>query len=132
MNALNGKPLPIYGDGQQVRDWLYVTDHCEAIWTVIERGAVGETYNVGGRNEQRNIDVVRQICALLDARRPDPAGPHERLITFVTDRPGHDLRYAIAWDRLAALGWVPRVELDDGLAETVTWFRDMAPKGVAR
>ena len=95
VNALEGKPLPIYGDGRQVRDWLYVGDHCSAIRTVLENGALGETYNVGGWNEQANIDVVRSICRMLDELRPSPEGPYERLLTFVTDRPGHDRRYAI-------------------------------------
>jgi dTDP-glucose 4,6-dehydratase len=95
VNALAAKPLPVYGDGRQVRDWLYVTDHCNAIREVLARGRVGETYNVGGWNEQPNIEIVHAVCALLDELRPDPAGPRARLVTHVTDRPGHDRRYAI-------------------------------------
>lgn len=125
VNALAGKPLPVYGDGKQVRDWLYVKDHCAAIRVVLERGRVGETYNVGGWNEQFNIDIVRQICALLDELRPDRAGPHARLITHVTDRPGHDRRYAIDAHKIKhELGWRPAETFATGLRKTVQWYLD--------
>jgi dTDP-glucose 4,6-dehydratase len=122
LNALAGKPIPVYGQGTNVRDWLYVEDHADALLTVIERGQVGRSYNIGGENEAANIDIVRKICALLDARRPADA-PHDRLITFVTDRPGHDFRYAIDPTRIRTeLGWRPSVTLDEGLARTVDWY----------
>lgn len=125
VNALAGKPLPVYGDGRQVRDWLYVKDHCAAIRLVLERGRVGETYNIGGWNEQYNIDIVRQICALLDELRPDPAGPRERLITHVADRPGHDRRYAIDARKIEReLGWRPVETFATGLRKTVQWYLD--------
>lgn len=125
LNALEGKPLPVYGRGENVRDWLYVDDHVEALVRVFERGRVGETYCIGGRNEQRNLDVVRRICALLDELVPDPAGPRERLITFVADRPGHDLRYAIDPSKIQReLGWQPRESFDTGLTKTVRWYLD--------
>jgi dTDP-glucose 4,6-dehydratase len=132
VNALAGKPLPVYGDGQQVRDWLYVKDHCSAIRAVLERGRVGETYNVGGWNEQPNLDIVKQVCALLDELRPDPAGPRTRLITYVTDRPGHDRRYAIDARKIErALGWRPAETFASGLRKTVQWYLDN-PDWVAR
>ena len=122
-NALAGQPLPVYGDGQQIRDWLYVGDHCAAIRVVLARGRVGETYNIGGWNEQANLDIVRRICALLDELRPDPAGPHERLIRFVADRPGHDRRYAIDARKLEReLGWRPAETFDSGIRKTVAWY----------
>jgi len=122
--ALEGRAIPVYGKGENVRDWLYVEDHADALLTVLERGAVGRSYNIGGENEATNIDLVRKICALLDARRPGGA-PHDRLIEFVTDRPGHDLRYAIDPSRIREeLGWRPSVTLDEGLARTVDWFLD--------
>jgi dTDP-glucose 4,6-dehydratase len=122
--ALAGQPLPVYGDGQQVRDWLYVSDHCEAIRTVLAKGRVGQTYNVGGNAERRNIEVVRTICRLLDERRPRPDGsPHESLITFVADRPGHDRRYAIDASKIRnELGWEPRYTFEEGIAATVDWY----------
>src|SRR5690606_9866975 len=122
--ALAGEPLPVYGDGLNVRDWLYVGDHCDAIRTVLERGRVGETYNVGGDAERTNITVVRTICALLDARRPLADGrARESLITYVKDRPGHDRRYAIDADKLKGeLGWSPMVTFDEGMARTVDWY----------
>jgi dTDP-glucose 4,6-dehydratase len=127
VNALEGKPLPIYGDGRQVRDWLYVGDHCSAIRTVLENGALGETYNVGGWNEQANIDVVRSICRMLDELRPSPEGPYERLLTFVTDRPGHDRRYAIDASKIEReLGWRPAETFQTGLRKTVQWYLDHA------
>ena len=127
--ALAGEPLPVYGDGLNVRDWLYVGDHCDAIRTVLERGRVGETYNVGGDAERTNITVVRTICALLDARRPLADGrARESLITYVKDRPGHDRRYAIDADKLKGeLGWAPTVTFDEGMARTVDWYLDNAP-----
>ena len=123
--ALAGESLPVYGRGENVRDWLYVEDHVRALRLVLAKGTPGRTYNVGGHNERRNIDVVRQICALLDELRPDPAGPHGRLITFVSDRPGHDQRYAIDATRLRdELGWRPREDFDSGLRKTVQWYLD--------
>lgn len=122
-NALAGKPLPVYGDGLNVRDWLYVTDHCSAIRRVLETGRPGETYNIGGNAERTNIEIVRQVCALLDARRPDPAGPHARLVSYVKDRPGHDRRYAIDASKIEReLGWRPAETFDSGLARTVDWY----------
>jgi dTDP-glucose 4,6-dehydratase len=127
VNALAGKPLPVYGDGQQVRDWLYVKDHTSAIREVLARGRVGETYNVGGWNEKPNIEIVHTICALLDELRPDPAGPYGRLITHVTDRPGHDRRYAIDARKLEReLGWRPAETFDSGIRKTVRWYLDHA------
>lgn len=122
LNALHGRPIPVYGQGANVRDWLHVEDHADALLTILARGAVGRSYNVGGRAEARNIDLVRRICALMDDRRPQGA-PHDRLITFVPDRPGHDARYAIDPTRIETeLGWHPAVTLDQGLARTVDWF----------
>ncbi|MEM9433455.1 MAG: dTDP-glucose 4,6-dehydratase [Pseudomonadota bacterium] len=122
LNALAGKPIPVYGQGLNVRDWLFVEDHADALLCVLEKGKNGRTYNIGGENEATNIDLVRKICALLDARRPD-AAPHAELITFVTDRPGHDLRYAIDPERIRTeLGWRPSVTLDEGLSKTVDWY----------
>lgn len=126
LNALQGKPLPVYGDGKQVRDWLYVDDHARALIRVAEQGQVGETYNIGGHNEQENIEVVRLICALLEELAPNkPAGVehYQDLITFVTDRPGHDLRYAIDASKVAhELGWVPAETFASGLRKTVQWY----------
>jgi dTDP-glucose 4,6-dehydratase len=124
LNALAGRPLPVYGEGRNVRDWLYVEDHARALHRIVTAGAPGERYNVGGRSERRNLDVVRTICAILDRLRPDGA-PHERLITFVADRPGHDLRYAIDASRIErTLGWRPSETFDSGLAKTVRWYLD--------
>ncbi|NGQ89497.1 dTDP-glucose 4,6-dehydratase [Rhodobacter sp. HX-7-19] len=124
LNALAGKAIPVYGKGENVRDWLYVEDHADALLTVLEKGPVGRSYNIGGENEARNIDIVRLICALLDEMRPQGA-PHDRLITFVTDRPGHDLRYAIDPTRIRTeLGWRPSVTLQEGLRRTVRWYLD--------
>ena len=122
--ALAGEPLPVYGDGRNVRDWLYVGDHCAAIRAVLERGRVGETYNVGGDAEKQNIEVVRTICALLDARRPRPDGkPRTEQITYVADRPGHDRRYAIDASKLQReLGWAPAHSFEQGIADTVDWY----------
>lgn len=123
-NALAGKPLPIYGDGSNIRDWLYVGDHCTAIRTVLEKGRTGETYNVGGCNEKTNLQVVKTICAILDELHPDsPVVPHEKLIAFVTDRPGHDRRYAIdARKILHELGWAPAESFETGIRKTVIWY----------
>ena len=122
--ALAGEPLPVYGDGKQVRDWLFVTDHCEAIRTVLARGRVGETYNVGGNSEKQNIEVVKAICALLDQRRPREDGkPRESQIAYVADRPGHDRRYAIDASKLRdELGWEPKYTFERGIAETIDWY----------
>jgi dTDP-glucose 4,6-dehydratase len=125
--ALRGEPLPVYGDGLNVRDWLYVTDHCSAIRRVLQAGRLGETYNVGGWNEKANIEIVRTICALLDEMRPDTSGPRERLITFVKDRPGHDRRYAIDARKIAdELGWRPIETFESGIRRTVRWYLDNA------
>ena len=122
--ALAGEPLPVYGDGKNVRDWLYVTDHCAAIRAVLEKGRTGETYNVGGDAERQNIEVVRTICSLLDERRPREDGrPRESQITYVTDRPGHDRRYAIDASKLQdELGWKPQYTFEKGIARTVDWY----------
>ena len=122
LNALHGKPIPVYGKGENIRDWLYVEDHADALLTVLARGQLGRSYNIGGENEARNIDLVTMICDLLDQHRPD-AAPHADLITYVTDRPGHDLRYAIDPSRIRQeLGWRPSVTLEQGLARTVAWY----------
>src|SRR2546421_3988782 len=124
-NALAGEPLPVYGDGRNVRDWLYVGDHCEAVRAVLERGRVGETYNIGGNSERANIDVVRGICALLDRLRPPPAGSYAELIRHVTDRLGHDRRYAMNIAKIRReLGWRPRESFESGLEKTVRWYLD--------
>ncbi|HYF59581.1 MAG TPA: dTDP-glucose 4,6-dehydratase [Burkholderiaceae bacterium] len=126
-NALAGRPLPIYGDGSNVRDWLYVGDHCSAVRAVLGRGEIGRTYNVGGWNEKTNLQVVHTICDLLDELRPDAAGSYRRLITFVTDRPGHDRRYAIDARRIASeIGWKPAQTFETGIRETVRWYLDNA------
>jgi dTDP-glucose 4,6-dehydratase len=125
VNALAGKPLPVYGDGRQVRDWLYVKDHCAAVREVLARGRVGQTYNVGGWNEKPNIEIVRTICELLDEMQPDPAGPRSRLITHVPDRPGHDRRYAIDARKIEReLGWRPAETFESGIRKTVRWYLD--------
>jgi dTDP-glucose 4,6-dehydratase len=127
VNALAGKPLPVYGDGQQVRDWLYVKDHCAAIREVLARGKLGETYNVGGWNERPNIEIVRTICALLDEMQPAEQGSYSRLITYVADRPGHDRRYAIDARKLEReLGWKPAETFETGIRKTVRWYLDNA------
>ena len=125
VNALAGKPLPVYGDGQQIRDWLYVKDHCSGIRAVLAGGRLGETYNIGGWNEKANLDIVQTVCALLDELRPDPAGPYRRLITYVTDRPGHDRRYAIDARKIEReLGWRPAETFETGIRKTVQWYLD--------
>jgi dTDP-glucose 4,6-dehydratase len=126
LNALNGKPLPIYGDGSNVRDWLYVEDHADALLMVAERGEVGRTYNIGGENERSNLQLVQTICGILDRLRPrDVGSSYMELITFVTDRPGHDARYAIDPSRIREeLGWRPSVTVEEGLERTVQWYLD--------
>jgi dTDP-glucose 4,6-dehydratase len=123
VQALEGKPLPVYGDGRQVRDWLYVHDHAAAVRTVLERGRVGETYNIGGSAERMNREVVAAVCALLDELAPSPSGPYARLITSVADRPGHDRRYAIDAGKVReTLGWRPSESFESGLRRTVAWY----------
>ena len=126
LNGLNDKPLPVYGDGLNVRDWLYVKDHCRAIWSVMQQGIKGETYNIGGKGELANIDVVHNICDLLDEMTPPPAGGSRReLIAFVKDRPGHDRRYAIDYTKLKdELGWQPQESFETGLRKTIRWYLD--------
>ena len=125
VNALAGKPLPVYGDGLHVRDWLYVTDHCSAIRAVLARGRVGETYNIGGWNEKTNVSIVHTVCDLLDELRPSPQGSYRRLITYVTDRPGHDRRYAIDARKIEReLSWRPAETFDTGIRKTVQWYLD--------
>jgi dTDP-glucose 4,6-dehydratase len=127
VNALAGKPLPVYGDGQQIRDWLYVTDHCSAIRAVLAHGRLGETYNIGGWNEKPNIEIVRTICALLDELRPHADGSYSRLVTYVADRPGHDRRYAIDARKIEReLGWRPAETFETGIRKTVQWYLDHA------
>ncbi len=124
LNALEGKPLPVYGDGQNVRDWLFVADHCRAIRLVLERGKAGETYNIGGAAERTNLWLVQQICQILDELLPNSAdAPHHQLIQFVTDRPGHDRRYAIDFGKIQQeLGWAPQENMQSGLKKTVQWY----------
>lgn len=126
INILLGKPLPVYGDGQNVRDWLYVRDHCQALDTVIHKGKAGETYNIGGNNEVKNIDLVRMLCDLMDELAPDlPVKPARNLITFVRDRPGHDRRYAIDASKIRTeLGWQPQETVEGGLRKTIQWYLD--------
>lgn len=123
LNALDGKKLPIYGKGENIRDWLFVEDHARALWLIDRKGKVGETYNIGGRNERTNLQVVKAICAILDELRPKASGSYADQITFVSDRPGHDLRYAIDADKLRnELGWEPREDFESGLRLTVKWY----------
>jgi dTDP-glucose 4,6-dehydratase len=130
-NALEGKPLPVYGDGRQVRDWLYVGDHCEALRVVLERGRPGEVYNIGGNSERRNLEVVEALCDALQEARPRDAG-YRTLVTHVADRPGHDRRYAIDARKIRrSLGWAPRETFDSGIAKTVRWYLDH-PEWVAK
>ncbi len=125
LNALEGKSLPVYGQGDNVRDWLYVEDHARALRRVLEQGADGRTYNIGGRCERTNLEVVQTVCAILDELVPDPKGPYERLISFVSDRPGHDRRYAIDNTRIATeLGWEPQETFESGMRKTVQWYLD--------
>jgi dTDP-glucose 4,6-dehydratase len=125
-NALQGKPLPVYGDGKQVRDWLYVGDHCAAIRDVLEHGRLGETYNIGGWNEKTNLEVVHTLCAILDERsEASPVRPHASLINYVKDRPGHDRRYAIDAGKIEReLGWRPLETFETGIRKTVDWYLD--------
>lgn len=123
LNALEGKPLPIYGDGSNIRDWLYVEDHADALLLVVQKGALGRSYNIGGENERTNLELVKTLCEILDDLRPRAQGPYSDLITFVTDRPGHDARYAIDPTRIAQeLGWRPSVTVEEGLRKTVEWY----------
>lgn len=123
LNALHGKPLPVYGDGKNIRDWLYVDDHCEAITTVLRRGQVGQTYNIGGGNEKRNIEIVELICGLVDEMSKPAESPRQDLITFVKDRPGHDRRYAMDASKIEhELGWRPRETFESGIRKTVRWY----------
>lgn len=124
VNALSGKSLPVYGDGQQIRDWLFVEDHCSAIWKVVQDGVVGETYNIGGDNQITNLELVKAICSALDEKFPEsPNIPHSSLIKFVTDRPGHDRRYAMNIDKIGRdLNWQPTRDLQQGLKETIDWY----------
>jgi len=126
LNAINGKPLPIYGDGQQIRDWLYVGDHCSAIRVVLAKGKLGETYNIGGWNEKANIDVVKTVCSILDELKPRVDGKsYAEQISFVKDRPGHDRRYAIDANKIKCeLGWMPKETFDSGIKKTVQWYLD--------
>ena len=126
LNALDGKGLPVYGDGQQIRDWLYVTDHCDAILSVLNKGLIGETYNIGGESEMTNLDVVRKICDVLDELRPSSSGEsYEHLIEYVTDRPGHDRRYAVDITKVKKeLGWAPRQTFESGIKKTIQWYLD--------
>jgi len=124
LNAIEGKPLPVYGDGLNVRDWLYVEDHCRALWTVLQRGVTGEVYNIGGLNERTNLEIVHTICDTVDKLCPNlPHGSCRSLITYVKDRPGHDRRYAIDCSKIGReLGWQPTVNFADGLRETISWY----------
>jgi dTDP-glucose 4,6-dehydratase len=126
INAVTGKQLPIYGDGKQIRDWLYVEDHCEAIWKVLQNGENGCSYNIGGNNQPTNLEIVNTICVLLDEYLPvSPFRPHQQLISFVKDRPGHDRRYAMNINKITHdLGWTPNYNLQDGLRSTVKWYLD--------
>lgn len=128
LNALAGKALPIYGDGSNIRDWLFVEDHADALLLVVEKGALGRSYNIGGENERTNLELVRTLCAILDEKRPKAQGSYADQITFVTDRPGHDARYAIDPTRIRTeLGWRPSVTVEEGLARTVQWYLDNEP-----
>ena len=130
LNALEHKPLPIYGTGKQVRDWLYVDDHIDALFLLLEKGSIGETYCIGDDNEMTNLDVVKKICQILDEIAPSSQlKSYEDLITYVTDRPGHDFRYATDSSKLKGLGWSAQTNLDEGLRKTVSWFKDHFPKG---
>ena len=129
LNAMEGKPIPVYGDGKNVRDWLFVKDHCSALWKIINKGKTGETYNIGGNSEETNIEIVNEICDVLDEVYPfsnnSSLDSYKNLITFVTDRPGHDRRYAINFDKIKdELGWTPSKKLEKGLRETILWYID--------
>ena len=123
LNALEGRPLPVYGDGGNIRDWLYVEDHARALWMIVQGGRPGETYNVGGRNERTNLQVVKTLCSIVDALAPKASGSSHDLITYVSDRPGHDRRYAIDATKLEnELGWRAQETFDTGLEKTVRWY----------
>jgi dTDP-glucose 4,6-dehydratase len=123
LNALAGKPLPIYGDGKNVRDWLHVDDHANALLLVLEKGTVGRSYNIGGENERSNLELVNALCEILDRLRPRDGGSYAELVTFVADRPGHDARYAINSNRIRdELGWRPSITVEEGLEKTVKWY----------
>jgi dTDP-glucose 4,6-dehydratase len=123
LNALAGKPLPIYGDGRNVRDWLHVDDHANALLLVLEKGTVGRSYNIGGENERSNLELVNALCKILDRLRPRDGGRYAELVTFVADRPGHDARYAINSNRIRdELGWRPSITFEEGLEKTVKWY----------
>jgi len=124
LNAIDGKPLPVYGDGNQIRDWLFVDDHCEAILRVLKDGRLGEVYNVGGDNQPTNLEIIDAICAILDERLPDsPHVPHKHLVQFVPDRPGHDRRYAMNIEKIdRELNWQPAQSLQSGLEKTIDWY----------
>jgi dTDP-glucose 4,6-dehydratase len=128
LNAISGKPLPVYGDGNQIRDWLYVDDHARALYKVATQGKIGETYNIGGHNEKKNIEVVNLICDLLEElapEKPEGIGSYHDLITFVKDRPGHDVRYAIDASKIQKeLGWRPEETFETGIRKTVQWYLD--------
>lgn len=125
LKALAGEPIPVYGKGKNIRDWLYVEDHADALLLVLQKGQIGESYNIGGENERRNIDLVRMLCAILDEKKPKASGSYADEITFVIDRPGHDARYAIDPSRIRdELGWRPSVTVEEGLALTVQWYLD--------
>ena len=126
LKALNGDPIPVYGKGENIRDWLYVGDHADALYTVISKGTIGETYNIGGYNERTNLELVNLLCELLDEFQPRPDGkPYADQITFVTDRPGHDLRYAIDASKIKReLGWTPKQDHKSGFRKTVKWYLD--------
>lgn len=125
LKALAGEPLPIYGDGSNIRDWLFVEDHADALLLVLEKGAIGRSYNIGGENERTNLEMVETLCTILDRVRPRAAGRYRELITFVADRPGHDQRYAIDPSRIRSeLGWRPSVTVEEGLERTVRWYLD--------
>jgi len=123
LSALSGKPLQVYGDGSNVRDWLFVEDHCRALISVLEKGNVGETYTIGGNSERTNLQIVHKLCDLLDELRPRPMGFYRELVTFVKDRPGHDYRYAIDSTKIRTeLGWTPARDFETGIRETVEWY----------
>lgn len=123
LNAISDQPLPVYGEGQNIRDWLFVEDHADALLLVLNKGKIGRSYNIGGNSEKKNIDLVRMICSLLDKIQPKSSGSYAGQITFVRDRPGHDARYAIDASRiLTELGWRPSVTLEEGLEKTVRWY----------
>jgi len=125
LSCLADKPIPVYGKGENIRDWLYVGDHARGLLDVLDKGTIGETYNIGGNNERRNIDLVNTICAIMDAEQPRASGTYAQLIEFVADRPGHDRRYAINASKIKSeLGWEPSISADEGFTKTVRWYLD--------